>query len=217
MKGAPFPDERLEWAGVFVSSHEEEVEQAFADAEPPAHDDWIPANFSRGKAKTYVNVALQRLRERGAEMGDSGTDQPSTSHEGPPLAQLGGQLGAVLDGAGGTGAGRSPSSGGGGRSRARRVAASAPLFERLELNNGRRIAVFSSVVSQDLECTGKTLIARANVSVEGGLSTNFDDTTIPQPKVLAISSVDGELRASGNQLQLAGRGWNVRDKSPNTR
>lgn len=205
MEGTPFPDERLEWAGVFVSSHEEEVEQAFADAEPPAHDDWIPANFSRGRAKTYVNVALQRLRERGAEVAASETDQPSTSREGSPLAQLGGQLGAVLDGAGGTGAGRSRSTGHGGGSRTRRVSASAPLFERLEINNGRRMAVFSTIVSQDPGRTGKTLIARANVAVEGGLRTNFDDTDIPQPRVVAIHSADGKLAESGHQLQLAGK------------
>ena len=45
LEGSPLPDERLEWAGVFVTSRDEEVEQAFADSEPPVHDDWIPANF----------------------------------------------------------------------------------------------------------------------------------------------------------------------------
>ena len=69
LEGHPLPDERLEWAGVFVASGEDEVERAFAESEPPAHDDWKPNNLPKGRTKTYVNVALTRLKEAASEMG----------------------------------------------------------------------------------------------------------------------------------------------------
>ena len=47
LEGSPLPDERLEWAGVFLVSSDPEVERAFADAEPPAHDDWVPDNLPK--------------------------------------------------------------------------------------------------------------------------------------------------------------------------
>ncbi len=60
LEGTPLPDDRLEWAGVFVASSEDEVERAFAESEPPAHDDWIPNNFPRGRAKSFVTIALKK-------------------------------------------------------------------------------------------------------------------------------------------------------------
>lgn len=59
LEGNPHPDARLEWAGVFIASDEDEVEQAFADAEPPAHDDWVPDNLPRGNEKRYVLIATE--------------------------------------------------------------------------------------------------------------------------------------------------------------
>ena len=62
--GNRLPDSRLEWAGVFICSDEDEVEAAFAAAEPPAHDDWVPQHLpGRSEQKTFVNVALRRVRE----------------------------------------------------------------------------------------------------------------------------------------------------------
>ena len=203
LDGSPLPDEGLEWAGVFVTSRDEEVEQAFADSEPPAHDDWIPANFPRGRQKTFVNVALTRLRTTAAEMGVAATAQPGSSGQGPPLARVAGRLGAALEGVGGDGAGRRRGTGRGRRTRPRRATTSRPLFERLELNDAGTIAVFSTEVSQDTLRSGSSLIARAAVAIDGS-STSLVDGDIRQPVVVAIGSADGDLLASGDSLALAG-------------
>lgn len=74
--GDRLPSENAEWGGVFMCSHEKEVEQAFAAAEPPAHDDWDPRSLPKGNKKTFVRVALQRIRKRIAEV--TGTLSVST-------------------------------------------------------------------------------------------------------------------------------------------
>ena len=88
LRGMPLPNEEVEWAGVFVTSCDDEVERAFAESEPPAHDDWIPANFPRSRAKTFVNVALRELKSIAADMGIAATSYPSASDAGPPLASV---------------------------------------------------------------------------------------------------------------------------------
>ena len=203
MVGEAFPDERLEWAGVFVASHDEEVERAFADSEPPAHDDWNPAHFPRGRAKSLVNIALTRLREAAAEMGVTGTAQPGSSVGGAPLARVAGRLGAALEGVGGDGAGRRRATGGRRRTQPRRATTSRPLFERLELIDAGTVAVFSTEVSQDSLRSGSTLTARAAVAIDGS-SASVVDGDIRQPEVVAISSVEGGLSVSGDSLALAG-------------
>ena len=203
MEGAALPDERLEWAAVFVASHDEEVERAFADSEPPAHDDWIPANFPRGRAKSLVNIALKRLREIAAGMGVKGTAQPGSLGKGPPLARVAGRLGAALEGVGGDGAGRRRGTGHGRRTRPRRATTSRPLFQRLELSDAGTVAVFSTEVSQDTLRSGSSLTARAAVAIDGS-STRLVDGDIRQPVVVAIGSADGDLSASGDSLALAG-------------
>ena len=94
--GEPLPDSRFEWAGVFICSDEDEVEEAFARAEPPAHDDWIPDNLKKGPARTFVRTAIKRLKEH-AERGTAAGLKPSdTAHRGPSLAATAGKLGGFL-------------------------------------------------------------------------------------------------------------------------
>ena len=106
LDGAALPDERIEWAGVFIASKDDEVERAFAKSEPPAHDDWIPNSLPKGPTKTYVNVALRELNRHAFEMGNPPRRQPAGGTSGPPLAQVAGLLGALLTENPGDGAGR---------------------------------------------------------------------------------------------------------------
>ena len=182
-------------AGAFVVSREDEVEHAFAESEPPAHDDWIPDNFSRGRAKSYVTIALKRLKGVASEMGLMATGQPETSNAGPPLARVAGRLGAALEGVSGDGAGRKRGTGRGRRARPARAKATPPLFERLELAEAGTVAVFSTEVSQDAHRSGSSLAARAAVAIEGSSASRIDED-IRQPVVLSIRSPDRGLSAS---------------------
>ena len=201
LEGQPLPDERLEWAGVFVASGEDDVERAFAESEPPAHDDWKPASLPRGRAKTYVNVALTRLKEAALEMGLSGTGQTGGNEAAPPLGRLARRLGLALEGVSGEGAKRRRSQGGRGR-RPARARATPPRFERLESTEPGCVAVFSTEVRQGVHRDGLSLAARGAVAIEGRVFRT--DGEIPQPTVVSIRSADGRLAANSDSLELAG-------------
>ena len=204
LEGTPLPDERLEWAGAFVVSQEDEVERAFADSEPPAHDDWVPDNFPpRSKAKSFVSVALRNLKGHASEMGSRPPGNDEASDTGPPLARLAGRLGAILEGVGGDGAGRRRGPGRGRGPRPARARVSRPLFERLELSEAGTVAVFSTEVSQDARHSGSTLAARAAVAIEGSAAGRIDEA-IRQPEVLSLRSMEGNLSANSSSLALAG-------------
>lgn len=61
LEGPPVPYELAEYAGVFRV--DADVDAAFARAEPPTHDDWVPDLLEDATEKTYVRVAQRRLRE----------------------------------------------------------------------------------------------------------------------------------------------------------
>ena len=149
MQGTINQTEQRQWAGVFITDIGEnaEVEKAFAMSEPPAHDDWQPkaAKALTPHQRTYVNVALKRIRERITDMSGSDIRQGSlTGGEArSSLAALAGDLGRSLIGAGPGGAdGRKtgPGNGGGGRRASLRVG--APISEGTSLLNGRPVARF---------------------------------------------------------------------------
>jgi hypothetical protein len=61
LEGPQVPYELAEYGGVFrVDS---EADTAFARAEPPTHDDWVPDLLLDASEKTYVRVALRRVRD----------------------------------------------------------------------------------------------------------------------------------------------------------
>lgn len=203
LEGQPLPDERFEWAGVFVASDEDEVERAFAESEPPAHDDWKPNYLPRGRAKTYVNVALRRLREAASQMGLPGAGPTVGSGAGPPLGRLARRLGLALEGVGGEGASRKrrPRSGGG-EKRPPRARATRARFEHLESTKSGCVAVFTTEVLQGADRDGVSLSAHAAVAMEGSALRTGGD--IPQPTLVSIRSADGHLVANSGKLELAG-------------
>lgn len=194
LEGNPLPEERLEWAGVFLVNDDDEIERAFADAEPPAHDDWIPDNLPRGHSKTYVNVALQRLKGHALDIGGAGRSPYSlTGSSGPPLARVAGRLGASLESVGGDGAGKRRGAGGGGGGRPTRARASKPVFDRLARDDDGTLAIFTTRVQQDTQQSGLALATRASVSVEGGSAAATDELGL-QPSVAYILRMeDGEV------------------------
>lgn len=61
LDGPLVPYELAEYAGVFRV--DAEVDTAFARAEPPTHDDWVPDLLLDSNEKTYVRVALRKVKE----------------------------------------------------------------------------------------------------------------------------------------------------------
>jgi len=205
LKGTALPDERLEWAGVFITSNEEKVESAFAESEPPAHDDWIPENLSKGEAKTLVNVALRDLRLRAADMGLNSPGATPRYQAGPPLAKLASRMGTALEGVNGDGAGIKRGKASGKRSvlAPARASASAPNFARLEATEQGVVAVYLTEVRQNASRSGCALSATAAVAVDGGRRTE-SDTVLPTATILSIRSSDGVYCCSGGLLAIDG-------------
>jgi hypothetical protein len=203
LDGTPLPDERLEWAGVFIADGEDEVERAFADSEPPAHDDWIPDNLPKGWAKTFVNVTLRELRRHAFEMGTPAQRQASETASGVPLARVAGRLGAALEGTAGVGAGMTRGRGNGGGGRPARARATRPRFVRLERDREGSVAIFSTVVRQDAKRSGVALRAQAAVALDGTAASNIDDF-VGRPRVIGIRASGSDTSCGGPRIPIDG-------------
>lgn len=96
-EGQPHPNEKLEWAGVFRCSDEDEVERAFAESEPPAHDNWVPKSLpSRSKKQKYVNAALRAIRQTAGQVWGAGDATGGTPTDQPSLAKAADLVGGLL-------------------------------------------------------------------------------------------------------------------------
>lgn len=173
LEGEAFPDPDFEWAGVFVCDGDTEVEQAFADSEPPAHDDWSPGNLPKGRGKTFVNVALRTLREKAATFANPLTVAGSSEDRGPSLASTAARMGRLLDKGSARGPGRSRA-GEGGPSPSRRVRVSSPSFSHLELDGERRIAVFEADLVNDGSLPEACILAKAHLVMDGAATSGED-------------------------------------------
>lgn len=96
--------------GVFVA--DAGMEDQFALSEPPAHDDWKPANVKSDGRSNLVKIALDQIQKAARSM--PGAHQPEAIGEAvDTLPQLAREFGALLGGSAGSGAGiRAQSRGG---------------------------------------------------------------------------------------------------------
>lgn len=172
--GEPFPDTRFEWAGVFICSDNDEVETAFALAEPPAHDDWVPDNLPKGPAKTFVRVALRQVDEIARAHINPSIASPGAQELVPSLAATAAKMGAFLDRVSSTGPGR-PSRQPGKTPMRKSLSISAPRFTGLHLDDqGRPIAKFQAELHNDASDTALYVVAEPCLVVDGG-TTGADD------------------------------------------
>lgn len=169
LEGPPCPDEDQEWAGVFRVIENEEVERAFAESEPPAHDDWCPASLINRRQRTFVNVALRELKTQTAGLVlPAPPQEPAPYGNELPLAGIAERLGQVLEGVTGDGAGPSPPPPRpGARPRPRSGVISRPEFTRLEEYAGRVVAVFQVELSTGTSSHQRMLEAIPAVLIDG--------------------------------------------------
>lgn len=83
----------FQWTGVFKPTAE--VDDSYALAEPPAHDDWVPAWMTDSVRKRHVNIGLKKIREEvelflqpAAPEPTADSPQASVAHVGSMLASL---------------------------------------------------------------------------------------------------------------------------------
>ncbi len=198
----PLPDQRVEWAGVFVCDGDPEVEGAFAAAEPPAHDDWEPKILPKGAGQTYVNVAVRKIREAAQSVAAPNIGAAAIGGGGPSLARIAGQFGRFLDAGMGQGAGPEASRAGtanGGRKKNR---VSQPFFVRLEKSDRGRVAVFGMVVEHDGRNPGLSVKAIPLLVMDGGAAPASMRMFVPA--VLNWQTPDGKVLSEESSFRLNG-------------
>lgn len=99
--GPPLLTEYFEYAGVFIA--DEEVDPIFADAEPPTHDDWVHTYLEEQHHRTFIRVALNRIKEAVKEFSRP-VSLPTDKSQLTPLGSFANQLGGLLPGQDGPGA-----------------------------------------------------------------------------------------------------------------
>ena len=146
--GTQLADDRFEWAGVFVASDDDAVEAAFANAEPPAHDDWQYEALSDKAARSIVKIAVDRIRTAALDYANPVSAPAPGGEKGPSLAGVAGLFGRALEGDGEGAGPRRPGLGSGGDGRSG-PSVTRPAFVRLELSEIGPVGVFEFVVRGD--------------------------------------------------------------------
>jgi hypothetical protein len=194
IEGDSLPDSRFEWAGVFICSDNDEIEEAFALAEPPAHDDWVPDNLPKGSAKTFVRVALKRLQEFARPHPLQALSSSASAEKAPSLAATAARMGAFLDKVLASGPGR-PSRRPGTSSGRKTLSVSAPQFVELQLDeNSHPVAIFEAELNNDGSDENLYLVAEPHFVIDGGAAA-IDD--LPDGFRLGVRRITLQERKGG--------------------
>lgn len=210
LEGPPVPFEQVEYAGVFLAS--DAAEPAFARSEPPTHDDWVPDILEDRHERTFVRVAVRRIREVMEEFSGA---RPATDSNANalPLGEFSDLLGGLIPSVTGTGASvpresftdGTPRSGqANGTPSPRAVSRSAAKIslgtERLEVFAGK----VALIVPFEIEKTGEfrpiTVTARPGVALEEGAIELEPPVSAEVPHVLAW--VDNRGKTLGTEAHI---------------
>lgn len=185
-EGTPFANEQLEWAGVFIVDDDEEVERAFAEAEPPAHDDWIPNILDQGsRARTFVNVGVREIRKLASEFAAPTSHPAAPTGGSTTLAAVSDVMGQLLGNNAEGGVSRKQSKSSNGRSQKPKV--SQPEFIRLEASSSGPVAVFTTKVTT----AGRRIkVGLQPMLVLDGSPYSSDETIAPN--LISIMTDDGQ-------------------------
>lgn len=204
-EGEPFPDARYEWAGVFICSSEDEVEKAFANSEPPAHEDWIPDQMPDGKEKTWVRTALRKIRKQAKTYVAPVISPAEGSSQGPSLAETASKLGSVLGQVSTQGPGKQQRKSGGRRS-SRDVSVSAAEVTRLYSETDEIIAVFEAELRNASLKKNILLSAEPYLVADGGAASLDDlpDGMAPRVLWMGLSCEETISKVEGSVLDVSG-------------
>lgn len=154
--------EGFQWAGVFKPSAD--VDDSFALAEPPAHDDWVPQGIQDRDRRSEVNVALRRIKEAADEFLSPRRGNIATQGALPSAAHVGDMLADLLSGLEGS----APST---------RTVAYGPAGPTSE--GSTRIGVSESTTTPAPGGAGATSAGSTGTAAPGTASLGFTGTAAP--------------------------------------
>ncbi len=197
-KGPPLPNGAHEWAGVFICSSETVVERAFASSEPPAHDNWMPANLPPGHARTFVKMGLQRISEAVNKFVFPPASGVSGPADQPPLGKAAAILGRMLPAAPADAAIRRTSTQTG---RRRRWRVSPATFLALE-EAGEAVDALFKVGISNRSAEPLVVTALPGVVAEETVSGTASLPGGGELSVVAWEDEDGDVVSSGATLSV---------------
>ena len=190
----PLDVEGFQWAGVFKPTAD--VDDSFAAAEPPAHDDWVPAAIKDKTQRSFVKVALTRIQS----MADSFIAPPDSSHKPDDQIQSGAVAGdalaGLLSGVPGSAPGPKPPTTTAPIPRTARP--TVRVFNPQSAEGSSPGWARNSVEAQLTDSGAKSLPveAIARVGVEGGVERGSENDTEAIRVLGWATSVDGEYDSS---------------------
>lgn len=202
LQGQPFADDRYEWAGVFVTSDEDGVEGAFAESEPPTHDDWVPENLHSGEAKTIVKFAMQRLRKQANEYAPRPNRVTDSTSSSPSLAATAGRMGRFLSQVSTTSPGIANRRG----SRpgtASRIRIGPTEFVGLSIcKDGERVATFTAELHNDGSFPELQISATPRLVADGAKASDRDVPAAFLPRAIDVSLPQHSIESNGAFLKV---------------
>lgn len=220
MEGPLVPYELAEYGGVFRV--DAEADAAFARAEPPTHDDWVPDLLLDASEKTYVRVALRRVKDAVDAFAAphpieaAGAGPHSVAGFSRLLGGLVPSLGSAASEPGARTNGATASNGGGrGRSGATRTIATVPQISfvgepMIELVDGVASMV-ARFEASNLNGASVRVSALAKVVIADGFESDPPEGA-QQPAVLKWLNPSGEAVARGVascDVPASGGTWTV--------
>ena len=219
MQYRPYPDAGMEYTGVFLVDGEhdhsgrsaDDVDVAFARAEPPSHDDWVPDELEDDWHKRYVRVGYREIRESAdafVDLGRPAVDSISQDPLGAISADLGELLGTPGNGASPAGRGTG-GGGGGGSARGGQAQIQITGDGMLEDLDGSPVFVLPFRIEGPLE---QPIVLRASprVLLAGGGTETEAPTGDGQPTVLGWRKGSKSVETSDLRVRVGDTGdWQV--------
>lgn len=194
------------YGGVFVT--DEHVDDAYAESEPPTHDDWSPSSMETGSNKTFVNVGLRRIGEEVRAYAHPERKGDSASGAGPGLGAFAESLADLLPGdegeatggsTDGSGGGSGGSGGGGRPSRPRIRTVNNPSLTSIQ-NEVLLKVDFELVPGGDADRVEVRAVASAAVDESGAREAEAPEGA-ETPRVIRWEDATGRILSENDSLE----------------
>lgn len=202
IEGPPLPSDLAEYAAVFAA--DAGVDDAFARAEPPTHDDWTPDMLDNDIEKTLVRTAMRGIPAELRAFAAGRAENPSAGED-VPLGEFADQLGGLIAGVAGPGAGVQPA---GGPSRGGGGGGGRPRSSTLRVGQGEVCEVGGRPAVQvpfeiDHRAQAEVVVeAMVGVVVDGGALEADPPAGAAQPEIVEWRGPDGVRIRGTSRLRI---------------